>query len=110
MPKDASYAYSKAFLKNRKDWFSRGHLAMKLHAERLGDAAAWNTHTFYNAVPQRQLFNAGIWQDLEDYTAAWAQHYGDVWVITGPIFADKSPIVYLGEEKRITCCHSRCAF
>src|SRR3989338_541597 len=98
MPDDKSYAYPKAFTSSHKDWFSRGHLAMKMHAERMGGSAGWNTHTFYNAVPQRQLFNAGIWLDLEDLTAAWAQKYGAVWIIDGPIFADKSPNAYIGEE------------
>src|SRR5688572_8866630 len=51
MPDDSSYAYPKSFTSVRKDWFSRGHLAMKMHAERLGQDAGWNTHTFYNAVP-----------------------------------------------------------
>lgn len=97
MPKDDSYAYSNAFRRIHKDWFVRGHLAMKLHAERLGSDAAWNTHTFFNAVPQRQNFNAGIWLDLEDLTAAWAQRFGAVWIITGPIFVDKSPFAYIGE-------------
>jgi endonuclease G, mitochondrial len=98
MPDDKSYAYPKAFTSKRKDWFSRGHLAMKMHAERLGADAGWNTHTFFNAVPQRQRFNGGIWLDLEDLTAAWAQHYGAVWVITGPIFADKAPHAFVGQQ------------
>ncbi|MGB4057718.1 MAG: DNA/RNA non-specific endonuclease [Alphaproteobacteria bacterium] len=98
MPDDKSYAYPKAFTSKRKDGFSRGHLAMKMHAERLGADAGWNTHTFYNAVPQRQRFNAGIWLDLEDLTSAWAQEYGSIWIITGPIFADKSPYASIGQE------------
>lgn len=98
MPTDDSYSYPKRFLKGKSDWFSRGHLAMKMHAERLGQAEGWNTHTFFNAVPQRQLFNAGIWLDLEYLTAAWAQDYGRVWVIAGPIFADRFPVAYLGEQ------------
>lgn len=98
MPDDKSYAYPKKFTSSQKDWFARGHLAMKMHAERMGENAGWNTHTFYNAVPQRQLFNAGIWLDLEEKTAAWAQQYEEVWIIDGPIFADKSPHAYIGEE------------
>ncbi len=70
---------------------------MKLLAERLGDDAQWNTHTFYNAVPQRQSFNAGIWLDLEIWTGAWAQHFGAVWVVTGPIFADRHAYAHLGD-------------
>src|SRR5688500_1862308 len=89
MPKDNSYATTQAFRNKHPSWFARGHLTMKLLAERLGDNAQWNTHTFYNAVPQRQSFNAGIWLDLEYRTGAWAQHFGNVWVVTGPIFADR---------------------
>lgn len=97
MPSDESYAYPKNFIGKRRDWYSRGHLCMKMHGERLGSAEGWNTHTFYNAVPQRQLFNAGIWLDLEYLTAAWAQEYGSVWIIDGPIFADKVPSFFIGE-------------
>lgn len=70
---------------------------MKFIAERQGEDAAWNTHTFFNAVPQRQSFNAGIWQDLEYLTGAWAQHFGRVWVVTGPIFADREAYAHLGD-------------
>lgn len=64
MPDDNSYKTTKAFRDARPDWFARGHLAAKLLAERLGADAAWNTHAFHNAVPQMQLFNAGIWLDM----------------------------------------------
>lgn len=97
MPTDTSYSYPKAFRNKKPDWFVRGHLAAKVHAERISPEAAWNTHTFYNAVPQRQSFNAGIWLDLENLTAAWAQRYGAIWVITGPIFVDRHPYGYLGK-------------
>lgn len=97
MPDDNSYKTTKAFRDAHRDWFTRGHLATKLHAERLGADAAWNTHTFYNAVPQMQLFNARIWNDLEDLTAAWAQHFGAIWIVTGPIFADHYAHAHLGD-------------
>jgi len=97
MPDDRSYKTTSAFRNSHPAWFARGHLAMKLLAERLGDDAQWNTHTFYNAVPQRQSFNAGIWLDLENLTGAWAQHYGSVWIVTGPIFADRHAYAHLGD-------------
>jgi len=101
MPKDDSYTYSESFRKVQGDWFERGHLAAKLHAERLGNDAAYNTHTFSNCVPQRKKFNKGIWNDLEDLTGAWAQQFGEVWIMTGPIFADRSPFAYLGEGNEL---------
>lgn len=97
MPDDRSYRTTAAFRWAHPAWFARGHLAMKFLAERLGEDAAWNTHTLYNAVPQRQNFNSGIWLDLELMTGAWAQRYGAVWVVTGPIFADRHAFAHLGD-------------
>lgn len=97
MPDDSSYRTTTPFRTAHPAWFARGHLAMKLLAERLGEDAEWNTHTFYNAVPQRQSFNAGIWLALENLTGAWAQEFGAVWVITGPIFADRYAYAHLGD-------------
>lgn len=97
-PEDSSYGYSRAFRNSHKDWFVRGHLQMKLIAERMGNDAASNTHTFLNAVPQRSKFNSGIWLDLEMATSAWADIYGSVWVVTGPIYADNFAYGFIGEE------------
>ena len=66
--------------------FDRGHMAAKLLAARLGLDADRNTHTLLNAVPQAPRFNQQIWRNLEDHTGAWAQAYGRVWVIQGPVF------------------------
>ena len=89
-PSDDSYRYSRAFRRNNPNWYVRGHLCMKHHAWRLGAEADWNTHTVLNAVPQRDAFNSGIWLDLENKTAAWADKFGRVWVIAGPIFLSRS--------------------
>lgn len=94
---DESYKYPQAFRDVRKDWFERGHLCMKMHAERLGADAGWNSHTFYNAVPQRGGFNKKLWLDLEYLTDQWAQRFGKVWVITGPVFSDGIPYAFIGE-------------
>ena len=99
-PKDASYVYSRKWRSKHPDWYVRGHLCMKLIAERMGNDAGHNTHTFLNAVPQRDGFNGGIWLDLEYLTAAWAQKYGSVWVITGPIVVDEMPSGYIGETEK----------
>lgn len=97
-PKDESYVYSKPFRDSHPDWFVRGHLQMKLIAERMGNDAASNTHTFLNAVPQRSKFNSGIWLDLEMITSAWADKFGSVWVVTGPIYPDNLAYGFIGEE------------
>lgn len=99
-PFDATYRYSRAFRTKNKNWFVRGHLAMKQHAWRLGANADWNTHTVVNAVPQRDEFNRGIWLDLELKTAKWADKYSSVWIIAGPIFSSGQPRRWLGEKSK----------
>lgn len=99
-PTDATYSYSPAFRKTHPNWYDRGHLCMKEHAWRLGPNADWNTHTVLNAVPQRHEFNAGIWLDLENKTAEWADEYGDVWIIAGPIITNRTPREWLGEPQK----------
>ena len=88
-PNDDSY---------RSSGFDRGHMAMKLLVERLGQDAAYNTHTVLNAIPQRPKFNQGIWQNLEFLTGAWAQKYGEIWVIQGPVFYKKTALAWIGDE------------
>jgi DNA/RNA endonuclease G (NUC1) len=104
-PDDDSYQHSSAFRARHPDWYVRGHLAMKYHAERLGPEAGRQTHTLLNAVPQRAGFNSGIWLDLECLTGAWADQYGRVWIITGPVFRNRIPRAWLGDpaagERRV---------
>lgn len=78
--------------------FDRGHMAMKLLVERLGQDAAYNTFTVLNAIPQRARFNSGIWQSIELLTGAWAQTYDRVWVIQGPVFYDLKTLSWIGDE------------
>ena len=88
-PNDASY---------RGSGFDRGHMAMKLLVERLGQDAAHSTHTVLNAIPQRPKFNRGIWKNLELLTGAWAQKYGTIWVIQGPVFYEGQTLAWIGGE------------
>ncbi|MFN3657692.1 MAG: DNA/RNA non-specific endonuclease [Pseudolabrys sp.] len=97
-PIDASYSFTQKFRKTHKNWYDRGHLAQKYLAERLGQEAAWFTHNVVNAVPQRHAFNAGPWLTLECMTGAWANKYGEVWVIAGPVFRKNKPVTWLRSD------------
>ena len=99
-PTDDTYRYSAAFRKTHPDWYVRGHLAMKYHAERIGPEAGRETHTLLNAVPQRAQFNSGIWLDLECRSGAWANEFGAVWVVTGPVFYEGGPKAWIGEREK----------
>ncbi|HEY0635097.1 MAG TPA: DNA/RNA non-specific endonuclease [Gammaproteobacteria bacterium] len=70
--------------------FSRGHLAPN-HAIALlhGRAAQLATFLMTNITPQRAELNTGVWQRLERLELEeYAQRYGTVWVVTGPLFDD----------------------
>lgn len=76
----------------RHSGFDKGHMAARILAARVSPEAARETDTVLNTVPQSPFFNQGIWRDLEELTGAWAQVYGDVWVIQGPVFfRDREP-------------------
>jgi len=99
LPKDNTYKHS---------GFDRGHMCMKHIAWRLGRNSDWNTHTTLNACPQLHRFNAGIWLDMEKLTQKWADKYGKVWVICGPVIYRDKEIKYIGDpgEKRIPVPHA----
>ncbi|QDU79291.1 Nuclease precursor [Polystyrenella longa] len=100
-----SYHFSQIFRASHSDsmqlGYDRGHFCMKHHAARLGAAADWNTHTTLNCFPQRNTLNQGAWLDLENKCAEWADHYGRVWIITGPIIYGKEPRNWLGEQGEV---------
>jgi endonuclease G len=91
-PNDDSYLHS---------GYSRGHLCMKSHASRLGANADWNTHTVFNAVPQIQSHNNGPWHRLEDKTSDWADGYGVVWIVAGPIYDEVDDDEWIGDPGEI---------
>ena len=91
VPNDASYKGS---------GYSRGHMCMKSLASRLGLDADYNTHTVFNACPQLQGLNAGAWLHLEELTGKWADSYGQVWVICGPVFL-REQVVWIGDEGEV---------
>ncbi len=81
--------------------YSRGHLCMKSHAWRLGADADWNTHTVLNACPQLQAMNNGVWKGLENKTANWADKYGTVWIICGPVIYNMVPSNWIGDPGEV---------
>ncbi len=85
----------------RGSGYDRGHMCQKLIATRLGDNADWNTHTFLNACPQEADFNRGIWLDLEKKTAKWADAFGAVWVVCGPVFWGGKARMWIGDDDEL---------
>jgi endonuclease G len=50
-----------------------------------------------NMTPQDHGFNDGIWAHLENKVRSWAKKYGEVFVVSGPIF--KAPVKKIGKDK-----------
>jgi len=76
-------------------------MCMRDHAHRLGPDANYHTFNVANASPQKQSFNNGYWKNLEQTTGLWADTYGTVWIICGPIFEDKHPSEWIGDEGEV---------
>jgi endonuclease G len=79
--------------------FSRGHMTRRedpvwgapQDASRANDDSMHVT----NAVPQMQIFNAGIWLDLENYALFHArQDEMKISVFTGPFLTDDDPVMF----------------
>ena len=104
-PKDESYHFSRNWRAANPNspqlGYDRGHMCMKQHAWRLGENADWNTHTVLNACPQKSKLNQGIWLDLENRTAEWADEFGSLWIIAGPIVFNKRPHKWLAQEGEV---------
>lgn len=88
VPDDDSYKHS---------GFSRGHMCMRSHAQRMGTDADFNTHTVFNACPQLQSMNNGVWKGLENKTGEWADEFGAVWIICGPVIYGQTPSATIGD-------------
>lgn len=104
IPDDNTYAVSGT--RNLKEVsgdyrYVRGHMCPKTTADRMSAWAGYNTHTVLNAVPQLQWQNNGIWKSLESQINDWADEYGQVWVVCGPVFFGKSPSVQLGQADEV---------
>lgn len=77
--------------------YDRGHMAPA------GDMK-WSekamTQCFYmtNIAPQKQVLNSGPWNKLEERCRTWANKYGEVYIICGPVLTDR-PTEFIGASK-----------
>ncbi len=85
--------------------FDRGHMAPNFAlGSRFGAQGARSTFVMSNICPQFHTLNDGQWGDLEEWIAGrkvsngnfisgWADTFGGVWVVVGPLFdADREPL------------------
>jgi endonuclease G len=79
----------------KRSGFDRGHLCPA--GDRRFSEYAYN-ETFYtsNISPQKNDFNAGIWNRLEQKVRQWCKKYGDLYVITGGVL--ENGLEEIGDE------------
>lgn len=72
--------------------YDRGHMAPAADFYYSPEAMS---ESFYltNMMPQVPGNNRGIWKYLETYTRAWAEAYGEAYVITGTIFSPSKAVI-----------------
>lgn len=85
--------------------FDRGHLAPNFGISRCyGTEAQLETFLMSNIVPQKHSMNAGMWRFLEERSAVnYAGRFGEIWVITGPVFASEFKTIGNGVPVPIAC-------
>ena len=67
--------------------WTKGHLMPAADAA-FSNGTMGETFYFTNICPQDETLNAGDWQYLEKRVRQWANRYGSVWVVTGPIVGE----------------------
>jgi endonuclease G len=80
----------------RNSGYDRGHLC-PAGDRKYSKEAHDETFLTSNISPQRNDFNSGIWNRLEQKVRYWASKYDGVFVVTGGIL--KGPMETIGQEK-----------
>lgn len=81
----------------RKSGYSRGHMCPA------GDNK-WNRDVMYetfllsNVCPQNANLNSGLWNQIEISCRLWAEKYGDIYIICGPMYFKSNEMQYIGED------------
>ncbi|MEE8295790.1 MAG: DNA/RNA non-specific endonuclease [Sphingomonadales bacterium] len=77
----------------RGSGYDRGHMAP---AGDLKSSQIAMDESFYltNIAPQVGVgFNRGIWRQLEEKVRGWVLERGELYIITGPVYYDYSPVI-----------------
>lgn len=69
--------------------WDKGHMAPKADM-RWSEKSYWESFYFTNICPQNHELNGGDWNTLENKIRGWAEKYGRVYVVCGPIVGQGS--------------------
>ncbi len=77
--------------------YDRGHMAPLASFQ--GSRNACQVNFYSNIVPQKAALNEGPWKNLEDKVRGLVDAYGQVWVMSGPLYERDMPA--LAKAKRV---------
>ncbi len=69
----------------------RGHQAPLANFK--GTNVAYETNYLSNITPQKSDLNRGVWKELEDFERKLTLEFGIVYVMTGPLYEKKMPLL-----------------
>ena len=79
--------------------YDRGHLAPAADMEWSKESCS-ESFLMSNMTPQSPQFNRGLWKTLEEQVRNWADSFGEVYVVTGPVLEkEASEYPSIGENK-----------
>ena len=78
--------------------WSRGHLC-PAGDNKWDFKAMYDTFLMTNVCPQHAALNTGMWNQIEMLCRQWANKYGEVYIVCGPIFYKKNEIRTIGPNK-----------
>lgn len=82
----------------KESGFSRGHLC-PAGDNKWDRDAMYETFLLSNVCPQNANLNSGVWNQIEMSCRQWAERYGDLYIITGPMYFKSQELRYIGENQ-----------
>ena len=81
----------------RKSGYSRGHMC-PAGDNKWNRDAMYETFLLSNVCPQNANLNSGLWNQIEISCRRWADKYGDIYIICGPMYFKSREIQSIGED------------
>ena len=78
--------------------YSRGHLCPS-GDNKWNPIAQRQTFLMTNICPQNISLNTGFWNSLEGSSRRWAEKYGGIYIVAGPVFYDSLKVERIGENR-----------
>lgn len=72
----------------KKSGYDRGHLCPAADC-RWNDQAMHDCFYLTNMTPQIHKLNAGAWKTIEENCRDWAEKYGTLYIVAGPVLSDR---------------------